>query len=255
MSKESRLPPVFIASKGRPNGRTMQLLKDTMVPHIVFVEPQDREAYADHDQLWVLENDDQGLYATRQQILDYARGMGHEWYWLLDDDITGFFEVVNGRCVRSSALGVLTAASLRFIDERSIGQAGLEYRQYAWAAKRAFKLDSYCDVCVAIRSSVMADYDQRFAMKGDRDFTLQVLSEGYHVMKICRWGFDTVANGSNEGGLYDAYQAGLEREMSELLVSKWPRQAELHVKKDGRPDAKIDWQWFARQRLAREATA
>lgn len=254
--KTSRLPPVYIASKARPWGRTMQLLKDSSVPYTVFVEPQDREAYdaSGHD-LWVLEDNDQGLYAARQQILDHARGLKQEWYWMLDDDITGFFEVVNKRCVRSNVLGVLTAASEMFRDLNAVGQAGLEYRQFAWASKHAYKLDSYCDVAVAIRSSVMADYDQRFTMKGDRDFTLQVLSEGYRVFKICRFGFDTVANGSNEGGLYDAYQQGLEREMSEQLVSKWPRQAELNTKKDGRPDVKIDWQWFARQRLAREAIA
>ena len=232
----------------------MALLKDAMVPYTVVVEPQDRPAYADkHRNVLELPADEQGLYFARQFILDHARAHGQEWYWMLDDDIVGFFEVVNGRCARSSALGVLTAASLLFVDAPLIGQAGLEYRQYAWASQDEYKLDSYCDVCVAIRSSVLADYDQRFKLKGDRDFTLQVLSEGFHVMKITRFGFDSVANGSNVGGLKDLYLQGVEPTMSSLLVAKWPLQAQHYTKKDGRQDVKIDWKWFAKQREQRAA--
>jgi len=233
----------------------MRLLRDTMVPYTVFVEPQDVDAYAaQRHPMQVLDADDQGLYYARQKILDYARGRRQEWYWLLDDDINAFFEVVNRRCVKSNALGVLSVASLMFLDEPTVGQAGLEYRQYAWASNADFKLDSYCDVCVAIRSSVLADYDPEFKLKGDRDFTLQVLSEGYHVMKICRYGFDAAANGSNAGGLQDTYRAGVEKSMSERLVKKWPRQAKPFTKKDGRPDVRVDWKWFEKQRALREAS-
>lgn len=248
----SSLPPVYIASRGRPEGRTMKLLRHAMVPFTVFVEPQDHSAYDAHGyDLWVLPEDDRGLYYARQQILNYARGMRQEWYWLMDDDITGFYEVVNKRCVNTDALGALTHASRMFIREPSVGQAGLEYRQYAWASGAEYKLDSYCDVCTAVRSSVLADYDQRFKLKGDRDFTLQVLSEGYHVMKVTRFAFDAAPNGSNAGGLQDTYRTGVEQEMSGLLARKWPRQASPYTKKDGRPDVRIDWKWFEKQRALR----
>jgi TET-Associated Glycosyltransferase len=240
--------PVFIASKGRPNGRTMQLLSEQGVSYTAYVEPQDYEAYrASGRTVRKLDANDRGLYYARQWILDDARDRGLPWYWLLDDDISGFYEVLNGRCYPVLAEVALAGSEQLFTDLPTIGMAGLEYRQFAWATSVWYRLNSYCDVCVAIRTSVMADYDQRFKLKGDRDFTIQILMEGYQVMKVSHYAFSAAKNGSNIGGLRETYEAGVEAEMSQLLADKWPGIAEVHTKKDGRPDVKIDWGYFRKK--------
>jgi hypothetical protein len=239
--------PVAVASKGRPQAPTLQLLADAGLPARVFIEPQDADAYAHwsaHHDLFRLDRNDQGLPYVRQAILEAARGAGLRWYWMLDDDIKRLLRYQGRRAVVVPADEALERAEMEFISQ-PVAQAGLEYAQFAWSAEGRVRRNSYCDVAVAIRADAPVNFRPETGVKCDRDFTLQLLAQGYDTLRTSAVAFDAPKNGSNRGGLHDAYAAGRERADSEAMVDLWGRGlCALNIKRDGRPDVKINWRRF-----------
>lgn len=245
-----KLHPVFVVSKSRPDQKLYSLLDESHIDWTVVVEPQDEDAYrkvAANRSVMVLPENNRGICYVRQYLLEHARKKGLVWYWMLDDDITNFYysgQVVTARYALSSAEKLIN----QLWNEKNIpvAQAALEYSQYSWSAKSDYALNSYCDVAVIINSvaSFGCNYREEAHMKEDRDFTLQILSNGGFTCRLRKIGFSCPKNGSNKGGLYDEYKAGKEENASKQLASLWPNVVSLQTKSDGRKDAKIDWSTF-----------
>lgn len=250
------IAPVFIASKNRHTGKTMQLLRADSIPFTLFVEPQDDAAYrahfADYYQasVDVIPENDRGLAYVRQVILHEARRRkrnGQEacpWFWLLDDDIESFYQTVDRKTIKTSARSALVSAQALFAGLPDVAQAGLEYQQFAWSATKPVVFNSYCDVavCIHVERSGLAAFRPETDLKCDRDFTLQLISQGYRVAKVQQYSFSAPKNGSNAGGLKEAYGTnGREAASSEAMCQLWPGVCEYKAKPDGRPDVKINW--------------
>lgn len=244
--------PIYIPSKGRAlTMSTPELLKESGVPFKIVVEPQDYDAYKNANpetSFMVLAKDNQGIGFVRQSILDWARNSKDDWFWMMDDDITGFFKAVNGRNVKTSIDSILSICELNLERTWFVGQAALEYQQYSWSAKKDYTWNSYCDVCVAINTTITKgiDYRSHMDLKEDRDFTLQILANaGLKTVRFSKFSFSAPKNGSNKGGLYQAYQqTDRELEAVNRMVKAWPGICSLNIKKDGRTDVKINWKLF-----------
>ena len=245
----TELVPLFIPTKGR----AAHAKTPTLFPQESFtlvIEPQEeiayRQAFPDASFL-ILQKSDQGIGFVRQAILDHARSRRLSWYWMLDDDINDFFVVQNKRCVPTEGIRALTEAQTFILKDSSIGQAALEYQQFAWNSTKPYRLNSYCDVCVAINTQkvAMINYRPVLNMKEDRDFTLQVLASGYNTLRICAYAFSTPKNGSNRGGLFPFYNDGKQEErVSRKMAELWPGICTFQRKQDGRPDVRINWSFF-----------
>lgn len=244
--------PVYVPSKGRALTATSpDVLLAAKVPFFLVVEQQDFAAYADRfgaSNVLVLPEENQGIAFVRNWI--HARNT--DWYWMLDDDITSFFTAPTGKNEKVSAAAALMGAQAIFNGAPQVGQAALEYQQFAWRAKKHFVTTSYCDVCVAIhggRTSKL-NYRKEVNLKEDRDFTLQVLAAGMETVRVQRYSFGAPANGSNAGGLKELYaQAGREAEAAQRLAAMWgPEIVEAVTKPNGRQDAKIHWSFFKKAR-------
>lgn len=242
------IPTVYVPSKGRPSGSTAKLLAESGINFLVVVEPQEYDAYKAvvGKRLLTLPASNQGIAYVRNWILQH-----HDsgWYWMLDDDITAFFKTTNGKNTKVSAREALEGAGGFFIEDASIGQAALEYQQFAWSATRAVKHNGYCDVAVCINKDrvKMLRYRPEVNLKEDRDFTLQVLSSGMRTARVCRYSFAAPKNGSNAGGLSGEYsQTGKELAASRLMCRLWPGICTPITKRDGRQDVKINWRHFSR---------
>jgi hypothetical protein len=173
-----------------------------------------------------------------------ARQQNIDWYWLLDDDIRAFYETKTGKTIKLDAADAIARAEARFEQERNLGIGSLEYQQHAWNAKRnETSRNSYCDVAVFINARVSANY-RRMPLKSDRDFTLSVLASGRTTARLRDISFAVPTNGSNAGGLQATYKQGVEEQASRELARLWPGIVEFKRKKNGRPDAKINWRFF-----------
>jgi hypothetical protein len=251
----NKLWPIYVPSKGRSSKcKTVDHLLHAGLPVTIFVEPADHPLYAaayPKAQFVVLPESNRGIGYVRQQILTEARKKNLTWYWMFDDDITNFYLVEGAKCIRTGPEAVLLEAQRIITTQDNVGQAGLEYQQFAWSTGKDFAKGSYCDVAVAIHVPFigLANYRPEMDLKEDRDFTLQILSMGRDTVRVQRCAFSAPKNGSNEGGLHDVYAVtGREFEACERMVKKWPGVCEHIVKKDGRTDLRINWKLFRRRR-------
>lgn len=241
---------IFIPSKGRSgNCKTANLLTKNEMLFEIVVEPQEEDDYRMSNpdaSILVLPDSNRGIGFVRQWILDYAR-KNYSSYWMLDDDITGFYKVEDKKCKRFSPELVLAQAQDLFESTPTIAQGALEYQQYAWSAKHKLKFNSYCDVAVWITPQKIPhlNYRTRMDLKEDRDFTLQILASGLNSARSCLTAFSAPKNGSNEGGLFKEYaMKGRELEAVARMCEAWPGICVPQVKPDGRNDLKINWSHF-----------
>lgn len=237
------MTPIFIPSKGRPSPKTAQCFEDKS-NLIVVVEPQDQSLYK-NVQLAVLPKNDQGISYVRNWILDFARNMDLEKYWMLDDDISQFFEYEGQKGKKISGEQACQKAEEALTwGIPNLGQGAMEYNQFAWSQKKDVVAPGYCDVAVLMfpKKINAIRYRPELDLKEDRDFTLQILNAGMFTGRAAKIAFAAPKNGSNPGGLSGEYaKAGREREASERMIKTWPGICELNIKKDGRPDVKIHW--------------
>lgn len=243
---EQAIWPVAIPSRGRPEGSTTRLLRAAGIYHELVVEPHEAEEYAAANKnvtIRPLLASGQGLSYARNAIL--ARGVG--WFWMMDDDVQGFFRSQVGKCVKTHPREVLGEAQTWIEKHPHAAQGALEYQQFAWrTAKPGVAINGYADVVVAINAERVRPvrYRAETDMKEDRDFTLQLLSRGHVVVRTRHLAFGAPKNGSNAGGWQPEYQAGREKRASRALAQLWPRIVTESEKADGRPDAKINWGVF-----------
>jgi len=246
--------PVYVNSKGRPTGKAFALMAAAGIRPVVFVEPQDEVAYrkAGHRKLVVLDEDDRGLTVARNRVFDYSESKGVRAYWLIDDDVNHVYTSPgDGKCHPAEIGDVLTSCE-RVLEQLGLplGQAAMEYQQFAWSAKRPYTLNTYCDVAVVIYAenlrSVGARWDEDLKyFKSDRDLTLQSITRGLSTIRLHQFAFSTPKNGSNDGGMAPMYAvSGLEEAESLAMCEKWPGICTFNLKKDGRPDVAINWRMF-----------
>lgn len=240
--------PVYIPSKRRHESKLLDMLPFSYV----VVEPQDRALYEKRvgkGRLIVLPENDQGIAYVRQFILDHNRQQNQAWYWMLDDDISGFYVTKDSKLVKEEGEKVLFEAEKLILQSVCVGQAALEYAQFAWSQTNRVKFHGYCDVAVAINTTMtrMCNYRPEMNLKEDRDFTLQVMANGARTMRCPMLSFRAPKNGSNKGGLQEFYaKKGREEQAVDRMVTAWPGVVEKRVKPDGRIDCKIDWKFSSK---------
>lgn len=243
--------PILIPSRGRPECPTAALLAESGLDFRLLVEPAQADAYAarwGRARLEILPADGRGLPSARNAALDLARAPGRAWTWMLDDDVRRFARADSGRCVVVPARDALLGAQAEFAGRPDVALAALEYWQFAWSCRGRPKLNSYCDVAVCLHAgrTRALRFREGVTVKLDRDFALQVLASGHATLRSTLWAFDCPKNGSNPGGLADAYATpGLEEAASRRMCELWgPDICTFHRKPDGRPDVKIHWRHF-----------
>lgn len=237
-----KLWPIYVPSRGRAQLSKLLLAASDLleIDLTVVVEPQEEAAYRaafPSLEISVLPGSNRGIAYARNHVLDLSEAAGHDWFWMIDDDVSRFYRVANKKCVPADMVEVLLEAQEQAKD--NIGQIALEYQQFAWSSNGKAKLNSYCDVCVAVRVATAPTYREN--TKEDRDFTMQIIASGLDTVRISHLAFGAPANGSNQGGLFEDYASGKEPGWAKTLVEQWPWCCEMQKKPSGRIDAKIHW--------------
>lgn len=243
---------IFIPSKGRPKTKTARTLDKCGVKYTIFVEPQDEGAYmasstaSSTARLVVIDKNDMGIGYVRNQILEYARENGIAWFWMLDDDITGFFSYSKeeGKLVKADAGKVLQEALSESLTIPSLLIAGLDFRQFAWSHKGKSIEDTQVCACVLINVGEGWPLKYPEHLMEDRAICLDVISAGYKTIRYTKWAFNTPPMGKGDGGCQtiNNRRAEMKRAVDGLL-NKYGRNIIKPVYKDklGWWDCRINW--------------
>jgi len=238
--------PIFVPTKGRPDAALIKVLRDEGLSFYLVLEPQDKAKYLKRypgSNFYILPMNDGGLAYARQCILRTAREMGIDWYWQIDDNITGFVEVVNGKCVDASARDALSGAEALVGRHKRVGLIALEYMQFAWSATKEYQFNgrAYCTVLTSTRTGI--DYSVELDAKADVDFMIKHFQKRWRSILVKRWSMKKPPMGKNKkGGQTAMYAANRNSVVAMELKRRWPRFCNL-IKKPGGIDVRIDWRY------------
>jgi hypothetical protein len=239
---------IYITTKSRyDNCKTVDLIGNYKNLYII-VEPQEYENYKNNYpnfNIIQLPENNRGLSYARNFIKIHTEENNIDDYWVLDDDISYFYERDDKKLNRVDFETCLKN-SKKFFKENKIAVGGLEYRQYAWSANKRLIENSFCDSAVFIDNTLTKGirYNLELKLKIDRDFCIKVIKSGNKTGRDTFYAFSVPPNGSNKGGLKEiAYDVeDLEKKMCLKMVEIWGSDiCQYIVKEDGRNDLKIHW--------------
>ena len=188
--------PVYIVSKGRYiNNPTSATLKRMNVPFYMIVEQQEYQQYCDlvgsekvlvlpqvykteYDNFWKDNDPRTGPGPARNFAWQHSIDNGHDWHWVMDDNIESF-ERFNNNMKISCSDGTYFYACEDFVLRYSnIAIAGLNYSNFIHSneSKPPFTLNTRIYSCLLIKNDIT--YRWRGRYNEDTDLSLRVLKDG-----------------------------------------------------------------------------
>jgi hypothetical protein len=197
--------PLFIPSKGRSEYMiTSRALDAIGVPHRLVIEEQEYDSYlkavnGNKSKLVVLDMsykekyelcDDLGLSKStgpgpaRNFIWDYSKAEGHDWHWVMDDNISCFRRMNNGARVQVADGAIFKAMEDFVLRYRNVGMAGPNYTMFAFGASALppFVLNTRIYSCNLIRNDL--PYRWRGRYNEDTILSLDMLKAGWCTIQF-----------------------------------------------------------------------
>jgi hypothetical protein len=232
--------PVYIPSKGRADwAHTTHTLDRIRVPWLMVVEePQWRDYRRRYpaERLLVLPHEYQDAYDTCDDLGDefpkgagparnfaweHAKAEGHEWHWLMDDNIREFCYFNNNAITAAGDSMILAAMEDFCLRYENVGMAGPQYETFVAARERRtrpFTLNTRIFSCNLIRNDIEPRWHGRF--NEDLMLSIAVLRAGW-----CTVLFDTMLQEKSTtqrtpGGYTTEYKRLSTLPKSQLAVRK-----------------------------------
>lgn len=260
--------PVYIISKGRATSRqTAKALEAMGVPYHIVVEPQEVETYAEHiDPGKILtlpfSNLGKGSIPARNWVWQHSIDEGHEWHWILDDNIRSFHRFNKNTQIIVND-GTIFKAAEDFVGRYSnVLIAGFNYYSFLprkWPERPPFLQNTRIYSCILIRNDLdkVIPGDERWRGKynEDTDLSLRVLKAGYCTILFNAFLANKSMTMKMKGGNTDElYNRGDESrlEMTESLIRQHP-DVVMKVRKYGHWHHRIDYRGFKRNKLKRRS--
>ena len=239
------VPAFLINSKGRAGKTTTDKLLDSIhVDYSFIVEPREEEVYheklSNYGSVITLPENGMGLPYSRNFAKEIA-SKHHKYFVLLDDDIKSFYRFENGKKILLNPHVILE--TFEWFQNSGLALVSYEYIQFAWSNKEKISEMKPCDCCVFFNSEMTVDvhYDERFKLKGDRDFCVQLAFLGRKFGRLNSVAIDVSKLGQGLGGLHQLYKDKEDEKYSILLFRKWGGKiCKLIRKKNGRLDCKLN---------------
>jgi len=245
--------PLYIPSKGRADSRlTAKALEEMQVNYTIVVEEQEYEEYAkyiDRKKILILDKKFQDDYdtcdelgntkskgpgAARNFIWEHSKAQGHQWHWVMDDNIKLFRRWHKNqriKCYDGTPFKVMEDFVLRY---KNIAMAGPNYSFFVidkWGYKYGpFTVNTRIYSCNLIRNDV--PYRWRGRYNEDTDLSLQMLKGGWCTVQFNVFLQEKTNTQVLKGGNTDAFYA------KEGTIPKSQMQVKLH------PDvSKLTWRY------------
>lgn len=207
MTMTDRLPqfPLYIPSKGRAdNSLTSDTLTWMGIPHNIIVEPQEVDAYrkaragtlatiVELDMSYKHKYellDDHGLTKStgpgpaRNFAWDHSIAQGHDWHWVMDDNIRYFY-----RYTGSQRLKVKSPKVFRYMEDfalryTNVGMAGPNYTMFIVTCQKypPFITNTRIYSCNLIRNDVPFRWRGRY--NEDTILSLDMIKAGWCTIQF-----------------------------------------------------------------------
>ncbi len=262
--------PLHIVSKGRADSRlTSKALEKMNVPYRIVIEEQEYTAYAeviDKKKILVLDKTYQEKYdtfddlgdskskgpgAARNFVWENSIAEGHEWHWVMDDNIS-FFARLNKNLKVPVGDGTIFRCMEDFcLRYSNVAMAGPNYCMFVprKVKQPPFVLNTRIYSCNLIRNDVPFRWRGRY--NEDTDLSLRMLKEKWCTVQFNAFLQNKIATQLVKGGnTKEFYAAEGTMPKSEMQVRMHPDVSRL-VWKFNRWHHHVDYSRFRRNKLIR----
>lgn len=214
--------PLYIVSKGRADTRlTSKALERTGVPYSIVIEEQEYDNYAaviDPKKIIVLNKKYQDEYdtcdtlgdtvgkgpgAARNFIWDHAIANGHEWHWVMDDNIRKFHRLNKNLKIPVSDGTIFRCMEDFCLRYKNVAMAGPNYHMFAPRKTKLppYVLNTKIYSCNLIRNNIPFRWRGRF--NEDVILSLDILKKGWCTIQFnaflqCKMWTQQVKGGNTE---------------------------------------------------------
>lgn len=232
-SDEPILPkyPIYVISIDRWERRqTVKTLEKMNCPYRIVVEPSQYEQYAsviDPKKILTLPEDfskrEEGSQHTRNWVWDHSIQEGHDWHWILDDNIESIERFNNNhriKCRVPTPFAIVEDFVSRYDN---IAQAGMHYSYFCPENEARSPLHFN----VRVYSCILMKNDLPFRWRGkfneDTDLSLRLLKKGYATVLFRTFLAEKRASMTQRGGNNDTiYNDKTRLDFAQHLVDLHP---------------------------------
>lgn len=262
------LTPIYIVSKGRHESRlTIRVMEYMKRDYFVVIEESDWENYAsvvdpsrllvlpywylkEYDTFWERGEDGKcGPGAARNFAWDHSIKEGHDYHWVMDDNLEHFFRLNRNRkdvCRNPAIFQAMEDFVRRYSN---VALAAPNYESFAKATDRRapYVLNTRVYSCILIRNDI--PYRWRGRYNEDTDLSLRVLKDGWCTIQFNAFLQGKVTTQRISGGnTAEFYDAEGTKPKSQMLADMHPDVAKV-VWKFNRWHHEVDYRAFKRNRL------
>lgn len=252
MTRAARFP-LYIPSKGRaylpvrnPASSTIITLGLMNQPFRVVVEEDEFDEYAkvvDSSNLLILDPEYKRSYETcddlgttistgsgpaRNFIWDHSIAEGHDYHWIMDDNIKVFYRIHQNRAIPVGDGSIFHAMETFVTRYQNVGMAGPQYKMFIPVRTKyaPFVIGHRIYSCNLIRNDVPFRWRGRY--NEDTILSLDMLKAGWNTVLFYAYAQDKSVTQSLPGGNTDElYKAHGTLVKSQMLVDQHPDVARL----------------------------
>jgi len=262
--------PLYIVSKGRSDSRlTSKILERMKVPYRIVVEEQEYNDYAmviDKNKILILDKayqrdydtfDDlgdtksKGPGAARNFVWDHSISEGHDWHWVMDDNIRNFYRLNNNLKIPVADGTIFKCMEDFCLRYKNVAMAGPHYELFTPRKEKVppFVLNTRVYSCNLIRNDVPFRWRGRY--NEDTDLSLRMLKAGWCTIQFNAFLQDKAATQIIKGGnTKEFYEKEGTLAKSEMQVKMHPDVSKL-VWRFNRWHHYVDYTPFKKNRLVR----
>jgi hypothetical protein len=240
---------IYIVSKGRwERNPTRECLEKMKIPYRMIVEESQYDDYAkymdkenllilpekykkEYDTFWKDEDKRTGPGPARNFAWDHSISEGHDWHWVMDDNIESFVRLNKNRKVECTSGTIFYVCEQYVLRYTNIGQAGLNYTIFCPSSdsRPVVKFNTRIYSCLLIRNDIPFRWRGRY--NEDTDLSLRIMKSGmctvqFNAFLQSKRATQTMRGGNSE----EFYDKEGTKNKSQMLVDMHPDVSKMSYK-------------------------
>lgn len=221
------------------------------VPYRAVIQPQERENYSRYipdKKLLLLPDGLDGLVPARNWIWDFAKEMGHEYFWTMDDNIQAFY-----RMDKNLRHKLITGDAFRAIEDfaaryQNLAICGMQYDMFLPRKQKHEVMQFNTRVYSNMLIRTVIPYRNRGVYNDDTDLCIRVLKDGWVTVLFNAFQIKKLGTMRIKGGNTPIYQGDGRLKMAQELQRAHPDVTRI-VRKWGRWQHHVDYRPFKKNKL------